>query len=366
MRGCTRCTCSDHWPLIRIKKKILYLDQFFLSHAYRENDERFLKVARKIEELASKQLLVTPYSSIHEDETFQWRGYDEHTKEGLMDFIKKSARGHEFKPAYEIEENQIISSFLKFLNKEQATNSIDHADAFNDNIHAWDDYFWIDVGRYIGEIELIRTLKTTATEQLVDIFTEWRKSENSFDEDVLIEQKGSAESYLNSYFDYIKKISSGDFDAFLNAPIISQVVQSMRHCCPKDISEDECLKAIANFFTTDLFRSLPYQKISSQMFACLKDQVKNGAFVNREKAIKKLLGFFSDVKHIATYAPYCDAIFIDQPMFNMVNDKRINLEANFNVKVFSLSNLSDFEEWLDDIEKSITKEHEDDLKLVYP
>lgn len=366
LRGCSTCSYSVSWPLTKLKKKILYLDQFFFSHAYRDNVQRFISAAKRIENLAANQLLITPYSSIHEDETFQWSGYNGHTKEGLMNFIKKSARGHEFNPAYKIEQNQIVSSFCKFLNDEDLSIGIQYEDAFNDDVHTWDDYFWIDVGRYIGEIELNRALKSQAAERLVDIFPEWRRSTNTFDMDVETETNAAAKNYMSSYIDYANKIASGDIDAMFTSPIISQVVQAMLYCCPKSINDNDCMKKIFYFFQSSYFSLLPYQKISSQMHAFLKDQVKNGAYQNRNKAIANLMGFYNDVQHIATYAPYCDAIFIDRPMAIIVKDKRIDLETNYNVKIFSRSNWDDFERWLNEIELSITEDIKEDLKLVYP
>ena len=61
---------------------------------------------------------------------------------------------------------------------------------------------------------------------------------------------------------------------------------------------------------------------ASTIYASLKAMVKEGAYTNAERAVKRLSGFYYDVKHIAIYAPYCDAFVVDQPMAELTNGRR--------------------------------------------
>ncbi|MER9849608.1 hypothetical protein NKJ55_20150 [Mesorhizobium sp. M0106] len=85
--GCGRCRYNERHPLPPVKKKVLYLDQFFFSHAVRGKEARFVEATKRIVELAALQLLVVPYSSVHEEETHQWSRHQE-----LLEFIKKTSR----------------------------------------------------------------------------------------------------------------------------------------------------------------------------------------------------------------------------------------------------------------------------------
>jgi hypothetical protein len=105
IQGCMKCKYRQTVWLPEIRKKVLYLDQFFFSHAFKKKDSRFVKAAQWIQRLSALQLLVAPFSSVHEEETHQWRGYDGKKKEDLMEFIKKTSCGHEFKPAYSVNDN---------------------------------------------------------------------------------------------------------------------------------------------------------------------------------------------------------------------------------------------------------------------
>jgi hypothetical protein len=102
------------------------------------------------------------------------------------------------------------------------------------------------------------------------------------------------------------------------------------------------------------------------MFAKLKNMIQSGAYTNREIALKRLRGFYYDVKHVATYAPYCDAFVMDQAMAALVADGRVALEDRYPVKVFSLNNWNELFTWLNALEAGMTAEHKVGLSAAYP
>ncbi len=366
LRGCKSCNHKTTILLPEVKKKILYLDQFFFSSAFREGDARFIKAAQRIRQISALQLLVVPFSSIHEDETHQWRGYDDKNKEDLMEFIKSTSRGHEFEAAYEVEQTQIVRAFKACQSGESDDFIIEHRDAVHGDIHEWDDYFRIDVGRYMGEIELMRDLKQQSIEGLVDLFPDWRESQNSFEQDLDLETEAAAKGYMDTYIKYAARIASGDYNALFDSPIMSMVVQSLLYCLSDDIPPENRLQVIGEFFKSAHFSKTPYRWISDRIYATLKNMVKQGAYTNREKALKRLNGFYQDVKHVATYAPYCDGFVLDQAMASIVTDGRIDIEKKYGVQIFSLNNWEQFMEWLDAIEADMSEEHREGLAAAYP
>ncbi len=52
-RGCTACIYRDTVLLPEIRKKILYLDQYFFSGAFRGKDERFVRAAKRFVNFAT-------------------------------------------------------------------------------------------------------------------------------------------------------------------------------------------------------------------------------------------------------------------------------------------------------------------------
>lgn len=362
LRGCKYCRYAEHIPLPPVRKKILYLDQFFFSHAFRGGDNRFLEAAKRIERLAALQLLAVPYSSIHEDETHQWQGRD-----ALFKFIKATSRGAEFEPAYDVDQEQLQKAFQAWLAGEPAQYVLEEEDALRGNLHEWDSYIRIEVGRYLGDIDLIRDLKRQSIEGLVDLFPGWRQSKATFEEDLQAEYSIAGKNYLESYLAFALRIVAGDVNALFDSPIVSTVVQSLLHGMPDDVPEEERLKKCAQFLLqSEHFKQAPYQWLSAHMYTALKTMVKAGAYTNRDKALKRLSGFFYDVKHIATYSPYCDAFLMDQPMAALVADPKVALERRYGVKVFSRNNWDAMLTWFDELEANMTSDHKAGLAAAYP
>jgi len=238
-------------------------------------------------------------------------------------------------------------------------------DAIHSNVHEWDDYYRIDARRYIGDIESIRDLKRKTIAELVDIFDDWQQSINTFDQDVALEIQAVEKEYVGSYIVFASRVASGDHEALLDSPLISMVVESLMRLLPEETPLDEKFKQVARFFASEHFAQVPYHWLSVRMFAMLKDMVKRGAYANRESALGRLSGFFYDVRHIAMYAPYCDAFVMDQPMAALVADPKVGLGQRYGVRVFSLNNWDDLFAWLDTIKAEITDEHRAGLSAAY-
>lgn len=357
LRGCMSCSYRDSIYLPEIKKKIIYLDQFFFSNAFKSNDPKFVEVADKIQKLVNLQVLISPYSNVHEDETHQWRGYSGKNKIDLMSFIEDAARGHEFKPHYEVELAQILKAFSLFQAGQGESFLCQEKDVLESDIHEWDDYIRLKVGRYLGDIELIRTLKEQSVRLLVDELPSWREQKNTFLQEVLIETQFAGKMYLNYYLENLKRIMDFDFNSFIDAPIQSRVVDYLIGHQSKDLPMDFRLNKVIEFFASPYFANIPHLYISTRLFARLKESVQSGAYSKRENAFRKLGGFFQDVKHIATYAPYCDAFVMDKAMAELASDSRINLEKKYNVKIFSLNNWDELIAWLDGLLSNMSNEH---------
>ncbi|WP_115687639.1 hypothetical protein [Cupriavidus taiwanensis] len=346
-------------------KKTVYLDQSFFSGAFRERDPRFVRAAAKVRDATQQQLLVAPYSSLHEDETHQWRGHDGKLPADLMDFIKRTSSGHEFEPDYDIERVQILKAFQAFLSGGPSEYVLEEDDVLNENVHTWQDYIFIDVPGYFKDVEQIRELKADAVAQLVSLFDGWQRADTTFEEDVAAELRAAPKVYIEPYVEMLTEMAKGNFMVYMNAPIVTTVVESMRHCLPKVMPLREQLQRCAQFFQSEHFAQIPYQYMSARMFAALKHQVKHGAYANREDAKRRLSGVFYDVKHISLFGPYCDAITVDGPMAGLVRQPTVGLEARYGTKVFSVGTFDALEAWCDELSEGVSDDHRRGLADAY-
>ncbi len=364
-RGCTSCRHRNEIWLPDVHKKILYLDQSFFSGAFRERDARFVRAAAKVREATHRQLLVAPYSSLHEDETHQWRGHDGRLPADLMDFIKRTSGGYEFEADYDIEREQILKAFQAFLSGGPAEYVLEEDDVLGENVHTWQNYIFVDVPGYFKDIEQIRELKADAVAQLVSLFDGWQTANTSFDDDVAAELSAAPKVYIEPYVDMLTEMAKGNVMAYMHAPIVTSVVESMRHCLPEGMALQEVLEVCARFFRSEHFAQIPYQYMSARMFAALKHQVKHGAYANREEAKRRLSGVYYDVKHISLYGPYSDAITADGPMADLVRQTTVGLEARYGTKVFSVGTFDALEAWCDELAVGMSDEHRRALVDAY-
>jgi len=317
-RGCRLCA---HWvqiPLPVLKKKILYLDQSFLSSAFRMGKPPLVEVFKKVSNLASKQLLVTPHSDIHEDETYAWSGYSEQTPEQLMRFIKTVARGLKFKPQNEVEKEQIFRAFKAFMAGEPATNTLLKSDIFYGDQNEWHDYMYVSVQRPPIDLNGLRQQKARSSQQMLDAFKSWRNTSATFEEDVAFEIQDASRIYLQHYLQSLCQMMNGDAPDIFSATAPTEKMRMLVSTLTNNMSGEDALQKVSQFLSSQHFALMPHLTIAAGMFAQLRQQARTGAYSNREKAMEKLGGTLDDVRHIATYAPYCDAIFVDNAMADLV------------------------------------------------
>lgn len=361
LRGCEDCDYQERFVLPELKKDILYLDQCFFSHCYRGNDAQFMDAERRVKRAAHEQLLAAPFSSLHEEEAALYK-----EREELREFIRSTSRGHKFEAQYQVEKTQVLRAFGAWLKGEPAEYVREQRDALYRDINTWDGYLSFEVRGYRHDPEVIRQSKLHSVEQLVGIFDDWRRDKTTFDQDVEAEHFAAAKSYCDSYFSLVISAGHGDIDAVAFPTPHANTMAGIIHLLGRDRDPSECLKMAGDYLKSSHFKSTPYQHLSATMFAALKAQVKNGAYTNVEEAKnKKLRGFFYDVRHIATYAPYCDAIFIDKPMYALVTHPSVALEKIYGVKVFSRTNWDEFLSWIDGLQSKKTLEHTRGLELIH-
>ena len=250
LRGCSHCTYSQRLLLPALSKEVLYLDQSFLSHAFRGELPDFVEVAKLISELAHAQLLVSPHSSIHETETHQWR----HPQgQRLWDFIKQTSRGHQFEPDYDVRRVQISRGFDRFLSATTTPFSAASEDAIPSEINNWDDYHWIDVPHMPDNVELTRALKARSIEELVGIFPTWRTDTTTFEDDRRSELQAAARGYLQHYVKMTKRLAHGDFMAILDSPVDTVVVEGLMAYGADTLPTDQRLARVLAYFTSPYF-----------------------------------------------------------------------------------------------------------------
>jgi len=361
-RGCLKC---DHWeniPLPALQKKVIYLDQYFYSHAFRGNHPIFVEAQKRITALALAQQVVAPYSNLHEDESQLWV---EAQRAPLLKFIKQTSLGHQFSYEYEVKNRQIHRAFHAFVANGSTIHAIERSDALSKDVNDWDDYVWIDVGNFPDKHDDLKTRKERSVDALLNEFEAWAKSPSTFEEDVKIELCADAQSYFVHYLDYLKRFASGDPSVFWSANENSMMVESLLNYHSK-LPLLLRMQRIQAFFQSDYFFNVPEARIGSEFFALLRRRLRQGAYKNMQKNRDRFGGLFYDIRFISTYAPYCDAMVVDNMMFDYATDPLIDLQSRYGVRLFSRRNWAEFLKYLADIAASQRPEVDEGLKLTRP
>jgi hypothetical protein len=348
---------------IQTRKSILYLDQHFFSSLYRGKDPQWDAVMGRITELLDLQLVAVPYSSTHEAEADFYRERDD-----LMSFIQRVARGHHLEPYYRIEQTQILKAFQAYLADAPSTYINDESDAIPSSIHEWDGDYSISVFRAASGVDRKREFKRQAVEELVKTLSIWAASKNTFEQDMSLELTDSARILMESYAKKTARLWSGDFSALIDSPVRASVVEAMMYLLSAKEMHQDALRIMPAFFASRHFAEVPSQQLSARLFSTFKERVRKDKRMHSdsEKAREKLSGFLFDVQHAATYVPYCNAFFTDRFMADLLNDKHVGAEKIFGCKIFSVSRMTEFFIWLEDVKSRMTADHADGLGWAYP
>jgi hypothetical protein len=334
------------------------LDQNVFSLAYRGNQPVIAEGSKRLAQLSSLQLVVAPYSSVHEDETQFFREHGE-----LMAFIKEMAHGHAFQPRYDVERAQLQQAFDAFVRGEPAQCPLMPRHALPRNVYYWDNYLRIEMPSRFFNTEGNRIRKEQTVAALVTELDHWSQSDTTWEEDMQMELADAGKQAVDAYMNLLQR-ALGNPVARLGLPVSS--FHQLLLTLPGDPWGEENLLKAKGFFASEHFARVPHQQLFARLFATFKAQVRLGAYGNRDKAKQRLSGLFYDVSHAATYAPYCDAYVTDKAMAELMRHPKVGLQRDYGCQVFSASNWDQFMAWLDEVERSMTPEHLQALRAIFP
>jgi hypothetical protein len=343
------------------RKRLLYLDQNVLSAAAKTKRHPWVDEAvERITELLDLQLLAVPYSSTHIAEADLFKERD-----ALVRFIQKFSRGHQFEPYYKVEKTQIAKAFQAFLANRDAAYVREEQDIVASSVHDWDGQYSVSVFTPEEGYQRKLSFKQRSVKTLLTTLDGWQSSSKTFEEDMELEFTEGARIWIEEFAKKTARLYAGDFSALVNAPVSAGIVETLLYIAT-ELKVDA--KAISGFFASPHYRQMPSQQLSARLYAAFNQRLRRNADklpASEGERETKYSGLMFDVEHSATYAPYCDAYFTDRAMANLMEDKRVAVEATYGCKVFSSAKMQQFKEWCDALKASMTPQHADDLTWAY-
>jgi hypothetical protein len=356
---CSKCRKTCNFPLLKISKKIIYLDQNFISNAYKMKSDLFLKRANRIQELSKKQLIICPYSDAHDKETYLF-----HEREQLAEYIRQLSRNKRFYPQSKIEEQQVINGYYSYLNNEPSKTNLTLSHAIDSKVHYWDDSLSTSLIYSICDFMQPNGFKTSKM-QFVNSMIEnalplWRKSQTSFESDFKLEVKDHAKYLLLGYLNAAK---SSDIQTILESEDY-RIIKTLL-----DIDREKDINCIIDFLESQYFESIPYVNTSAGLWTHLKKEIKQKQYLTDQtkgdNLIRQLRGIPTDIDHLSVFAPYCDAVFTERRMARYLREWHENPLCKYKFRVFSIDNWTEFDNYLDEIEESMSKNMKEELEFVF-
>ena len=357
MKRCARCGYSKDWPLPKIIKKIIYLDQFVISNMVKCKQPFWTELRTRLASLASLQLIACPYSEIHQDESL----LSHSLRESLKGMYRSFGGNNQFRHTGRIEQTQLLRSISSWLDVSHSDKARPlWRDAFDHDPHSWTGDFQVFADFPVHEpwVTDLRNRKQELHADLKSVCEYWKNHPATFDEDVAEEVRGYARPSIELY----RSLAPAKFNRKVPPSIQPGVM--LIHCLADEIKnarpdEADPVQIVEEFFNSQAARYTPFLAISASLWAKIAQAVRNPKCSRVPDD-----GDSFDIKAISTYAPYCDAMFVEKEFEELW--RQLKLNERFAVRLFSVQSTDEFQAYLDDLLKNISDAHRAGLALLYP
>ncbi len=368
---------SASYPLPKLNKKVIYLDQCAISNmmkilnpntkAYQRGkvDKFWLELFERLDSLCKLQLVVCPDSMFHIDESLLSSFY-----EPLKQMYKLLSHSITFDNPVDIKRHQIYEHASNWISNhpDKELNLDVHSVVF-DKINAWQDRFIISGNiQYPSEwIDDIRNTREKICNGFARVFKRWQSEKNKSFYDWFEEVANSfGRLVLGEYISYIKRIAERPEERPVFAidramlPWRVKIVESICIAFQKaGVQDADIPDRTTQYLTSPYIKDIPFNKISSMLIAALARKAAAGQKTSPD------VGMDYDIKIISTLLPYCDAMFIDNKCHAYLKEKPLCDEIGYGTAVFSQYSKEEFLEYLNEVEKNASKEHLDKVYEVY-
>ena len=313
-----------------LDKAVVYLDQFAISNLFKaktskeaERDshkEYWASLLTKVERAVLLHQAIFPSSSIHLDETIPY-----HSPSDLQIFHETLGDAEFCSPREIVAEQEwaFFEAYLEGRPRPTLSTSVDEVLKGERNI-------WLPALHITGKTDwtviapMVRRDRDVNERAMKRLADRWKEEKPTFEEALSVELAALAE---------VRK------DQLLNTTDMRVVAQfsEMRKAFEAHGFKEAVLEVV-KFWEWPENQHLPEHRISAHLFAALARQYAG----NRKK---EPLGIMNDIKAVASYGPYVDAIFVDNHCATLVKEANLSLKA----RVFSLNSGDAFAAYIDDL-----------------
>lgn len=347
---CNKCGYNESKELPPIEKTLIYIDQFALSKMVKNKADPFwTELYDRLVRLTANEVITCPFSPIHVEES----KFDHKLRDALKEMYRHIAGDDKFQQPEDIEKKQLSRSLRAYIGctKSKPTD-LSVEDAFERSPHRWSDVFHVYADFPYNEalIDGLRQAKESLHSSMQSLCDGWRANPVTFDQQV--EAEAAA---FRTGLDLYRQQTGGDPDCYswLTSPLALNAVDWLARTVQViDPDEKNPLDILEGFADSSQLRETPCIFLKCRIWAKISELV-----LSPKGSRKPRPGDSYDARVLASYAPYCDAMFLDGGFREIAIDARIACQERFGVRMFSEQVRDDFIAYLDEVERSTPVEH---------
>ena len=385
MRRCRDCWHKQYYPLPKLRKKIIYLDQFVVSNLMKlENPEvkghdRVVAepLWRELRDLLFRlrhlQMICCPDSGSHEEESriSQFNAKLKKTYEAL-------SGGITFQSFDSIESKQIGELALAWSENREPHHDFGPRNVLSRDPNEWNDRFYVTTGDNPFLVpDKVKTYRAAQHAHIAHLFQDvWAKEKRDFiywyNRERLSYQGHLRASFMRSQKERLEaasaymqgiQLSLEQFEKTLPS-FAENLYASLQHIIrfPKkggQRSPEERNRLEVEFGKANRIAEAPFVKFQSLMFAALAMRAAQG------QKEPPNAGTTTDIDTVAHLLPYCDAMFMDNGCKSLLLDIPLALRPPETTRVFSPNTKEQFLDYLRPIREGISTEHIEAIREVY-
>jgi hypothetical protein len=379
---CRNCGYYQHWHLPKITKKIIYLDQLFISNMVKAKQPFWSDLHKRLGSLAGFQLIVCPYSDIHNEESL----LSPDLRDELKVMYRSLSGTIQFRGINEIEQDQLLAAIRRWLgtSESQAARPAWH-EALESDPHAWaaDLQVFADFPVHESRVTDLRNRKQALHADLRSVRDLWQDEDRKFIEDVKRETLAFGRTLIGAYRElsggrqHLEEMMPDELKAIFrdcvgpdrfdpHTPPGVQPGIMLVHSLAAEVhkvrpEETDPVAVVDQFFQSKEAMEVPFQFIKSRLWAAIAQKVRNPKGPRQAKPSDPY-----DVKAIASFAPYCDAMLVDNEFREMASQKNVDVPGKFGVRIFSMKTRDDLMAYLVGLWSEMTDAHREGLALIHP
>lgn len=369
---CRSCGFRHDEPLPDVDKKVVYLDQFAFSELFKLEAGKlpashphygfWSELHATMRECLLLQQVIFPSSDVHSGETLVSR---EH--QSLREAYERLGGDTSFLDTRQVEEGQVYECFTAYR-----SNRLPIFDTSVDRVLKGSRNVWLPEIRIVVKTDYsvfstsFREDVDQTARSMVGLVQRWREQKPDFSSVLHAELttypsiRISALQRVKDQFDRAQQSDDPTDMLFLAG---NQYVSEFANLCrvyEKDgLSPDEVDREVVRFWHWAENLTQPYHRTSAYLFAALSRKIVAGQKKDPTR------GFVNDVRAIAAYGPYVDAMFLDKECAALLNESPLREELNLKARIFSLNNHAAFLEYLRELSTAAADETRRYAAMIY-